>query len=316
MRLSEKNIEQILSVLERIRRDIANESEENSCCWEQNRRRVKERLKKLPKYARKAAERVKRPKKPGKPQKLSVYQKLMLFLFVRAFGKSNRDMENILEFFEPFFGISVSYKYIERLYSDEEVKMALHNLFILLLRDEGMSGKLSGDGTGYSLSVTKHYRTGVKKESREYRYSFRIIDIDTGLYVGFGYSHRSEMDAFKKAMKMLRALDVKVDSIRLDRYYSSRKIIRMFDRKTTLYLIPKKNLRRLGSEWTEIIKRILVDPYEYLKEYFLRNVSESAFSADKRRFGWKVRQRREDRREMALFSIGVLHNIFSVRGVG
>lgn len=316
MRLSEKNIEQILSVLERIRRDIANESEENSCCWEQNRRRVKERLKKLPKYARKAAERVMRPKKPGKPQKLSVYQKLMLFLFVRAFGKSNRDMENILEFFEPFFGISVSYKYIERLYSDEEVKMALHNLFILLLRDEGTSGKLSGDGTGYSLSVTKHYRTGVKKESREYRYSFRIIDIDTGLYVGFGYSHRSEMDAFRKAMKMLRALDMKVDSIRLDRYYSSRKIIRMFDRKTTLYLIPKKNLRRLGSEWTEIIKRILVDPYEYLKEYFLRNVSESAFSADKRRFGWKVRQRREDRREIALFSIGVLHNIFSVRGVG
>jgi len=316
MRLSEKNIEQILSVLERIRRDIANESEENSCCWEQNRRMVKERLKKLPKYARKAAERVMRPKKPGKPQKLSVYQKLMLFLFVRAFGKSNRDMENILGFFEPFFGISVSYKYIERLYSDEEVKMALHNLFILSLRDEGMSGKLSGDGTGYSLSVTKHYRTGVKKESREYRYSFRIIDIDTGLYVGFGYSHRSEMDAFRKAMKMLRALDVKVDSIRLDRYYSSRKIIRMFNRKTTLYLIPKKNLRRLGSEWTEIIKRILVDPYEYLKEYFLRNVSESAFSADKRRFGWKVRQRREDRREIALFSIGVLHNIFSVRGVG
>ena len=61
------------------------------------------------------------------------------------------------------------------------------------------------------------------------------------------------------------------------------------------------------------MKRILTNPYEYLK-YFLRNLSESAFSADKRRFGWKIRQRREDRREMALFAIGVLHNIFSVRG--
>ncbi len=30
----------------------------------------------------------------------------------------------------------------------------------------------------------------------------------------------------------------------------------------------------------------------------------------------KIRQKREDRREMAVFAIGVLHNIFSVRGVG
>ncbi len=66
----------------------------------------------------------------------------------------------------------------------------------------------------------------------------------------------------------------------------------------------------------EIMKMILVNTYEYLKEYFLRNLSESAFSADKRRLGWKIRQRREDRREMAVFAIGVLHNIFSVRGVG
>ena len=49
---------------------------------------------------------------------------------------------------------------------------------------------------------------------------------------------------------------------------------------------------------------------------YFRKLSESAFSADKRRFGWKIRQRREDRRELALFAIGVLHNIFSVRGVG
>lgn len=316
MRLSEKNVRRILSLLERIREEIADETEKNSNNWELNRKKVKKRLKMLPKYARKAAESVMRPMKPGKPQKLSVYQKLMLFLFTRTFGKSNRDMENILGFFEPFLEISVSYKYIERLYSDEEVKMAMHNLFILLLRDEGISGKLSGDGTGYSLSITKHYRTGVKKESREYRYSFRMIDIDTGMYVGFGYSDRSEMDAFRKAVKMLGSLGIGASSMRLDRYYSSKKVIRMFDRKTKLYLIPKKNLSRLGPEWTGIIKRILADPYGYLKEYFLRNLSESAFSADKRRFGWKIRQRREDRREMAVFAIGVLHNIFSVRSVG
>ncbi|RLJ01010.1 MAG: hypothetical protein DRP06_00430 [Candidatus Aenigmatarchaeota archaeon] len=66
----------------------------------------------------------------------------MLFLFARLMNKSNRDVEDILELFEPFFGISVSYKTIERLYSDEEVKLVLHNLFILLLKDENLSGDI------------------------------------------------------------------------------------------------------------------------------------------------------------------------------
>lgn len=57
--------------------------------------------------------------------------------------------------FEPLFGTKVSYKTIERLYSDEEVKLALHNLFILLLREEGVSGEFAGDGTGYKLNDDK-----------------------------------------------------------------------------------------------------------------------------------------------------------------
>ena len=316
MRLSEKNVGEILSMLNRIREEIADESEKNSMNWEKNRDKVKERLRMLPAYARKASECILRPKKAGRPQKLSIYRKLILFLFTRMLNKSNRDMENILMFLKPFSGMDISYKYIERLYSDEEVKMAIRNLFILLLRDEGISGNFSGDGTGYSLSITKHYRTGVKKESKEYRYSFRIVDIDTGLYVAFGYSERSEMDAFRRAMEMLRTLGVKVDSMRLDRYYSSRKIIRMFDSKTTLYLIPKKNMKKFGIGWRMILKRMMEDPYSYMKQYLMRNLSETAFSADKRRFGWKIRQRREDRREMAVFAIGLLHNLFSVRGVG
>jgi transposase len=47
-------------------------------------------------------------------------------------------------------------KYIERLYIDLEVKLALHNLFVLLLKEEGTSGDLAGDGTGYSVSVENH----------------------------------------------------------------------------------------------------------------------------------------------------------------
>ena len=106
----------------------------------------------------------------------------MLFLFARLMNKS-KGFEELLELFEPLFGIKVSYKTIERLYSDEEVKMALHNLFILLLREEGVSEEFAGDGTGYSLTVTKHYRRDPKKKGKDFRYVFRIIDIETGMYV-------------------------------------------------------------------------------------------------------------------------------------
>jgi len=106
------------------------------------------------------------------------------------------------------------------------------------------------------------------------------------MYVGVGYSTKSEMDAFHKAMKMVKEFGISIDSIALDKYYSSRKVLKLF-----------------GNE----------DPVKYLKNYFQRNLSEAAFSADKRRFGWIIRQKREERQEMAMFSIALLHNIFTVR---
>ena len=33
-----------------------------------------------------------------------------------------------------------------------------------------------------------------------------------GMYVGFGYSNRSEKDAFEKAMRMLKSMGVKINS--------------------------------------------------------------------------------------------------------
>jgi len=282
--------------------------------WEQKREQVKQRLRDLPKYIDQAAEKIRFVKpKAGQKKKIDVRKRTMLFLFTRLMNKSNRDMEELLVLFGPLFGITVSYKTIERLYSDHEVKTVLHNLFILLLRDEGVSGDFSGDGTGYSLSVTRHYRSDVSKKGHGYLYVFRLIDIDTGFYVAVGYSNSSEMEAFHKAMNMLAELGISIDSLSLDKYYSSRKVIKLFGEETTLYLIPKKNIARVGLEWSRILRRILEDPYLFLKGYFLRCLSESGFSADKRRFGGLVRQKREDRREIALFSTAFFHNVFITR---
>jgi len=315
VRITKKMVRELLEVLDEIVEEIRQEEKEKYpyAEWERKREIVKERLRKLPKYVREAVSAIRIEKRVGRPKKVDLEKRVMLFLFARLINKSNRDVEELLELFEPLFGIRVSYKTIERLYSDEEVRMALHNLFILLLKDEGVSGEFSGDGTGYSLAITKHYRSNPKKKGKDFRYVFRIIDLETGMYVGFGYSAKSEKDAFEKAMKMLKSMGVKVNSISLDKYYSTRKTLRMFDAETSVYVIPKRNLSRIGFDWLRVIERIVEMPYRFLKRYFKRNLSEAGFSADKRRFGWLIRQRREGRREMALFAVGLWHNIFAVR---
>ena len=171
----------MLVVLDELVKEIRREEKEKYpyAEWERKRELVKKRLRKLPEYVREALAMIRIQKKAGRPEEVDLERRVMLFLFAGLMNRSNRDVEELLELFEPLFGLKVSYKTIERLYSDEEVKLALHNLFILLLREEGISGEFAGDGTGYSLTVTKHYRTNPKKKGKDFRYVFRIIDIDT-----------------------------------------------------------------------------------------------------------------------------------------
>ena len=132
------------------------------------------------------------------------------------------------------------------------------------------------------------------------------------MYVGCGVSRLSEWDAFHKAVAMLRRVGAAIKSIRLDKYYSTRKVIRMFDRSVSLFLIPRKNIARIG-DWAAILSKMMASPLDFLSEYFHRNLSESGFSADKGRFGSIVRQRREDRQQTALFSNALFHNSYTIR---
>ncbi len=315
MRITGKTAKEMISVLDDLREQIKAEPKDPSTSteWERKRELVKKRLEKLPEYIEKAASMVTVQKARGPDKDLSLVQRTTLLLFTKLMGKSNRGMEEAVILLQPFLGVQVSYKTIERLYSDEEVKLVLHNLFILLLQDEGSSGNLSGDGTGYSLTVTKHYRTNPHKKGRDYKYVFRLMDIDTGMYVGLGYSTISEMRAFHKALEMAKDLGVSINTLRLDKYYSSRKVLRLFGEEVSVYVLPKKNISRIGIEWSRVIRKIIASPYAYLKTYFMRNLSETGFSSDKRRFGGIISQKREDRQSMAMLAIGFLHNLFFIR---
>jgi transposase len=315
MKLTVKSTKELLQVLDETKEALF---KDRKCIypyteWEHKRAQIKERLHRLPEYVHQAVEVINREEqKMGRPPKLELEKKVNLFILVRFLNKSNRLAEESLQYFQPLFGVDVSYKYIERLYSDPEVKLALHNLFVLLLKEEGASGDYAGDGTGYSVSVENHYRTNPNKYGKKFVHFFSLIDLATGMYVGCGVSRLSEWDAFTKAVAMLKRVGTAIKSLRLDKYFSTRKVIQMFDRSVSLFLIPKKNIARIGA-WADILTRMIASPADFLSQYFHRNLSESGFSADKGRFGSIVRQKREDRQQIALFSNALFHNIYAIR---
>jgi transposase len=271
---------------------------------------------------------------PGRPQALDLEQKVKLLLIKQLLGKSNREFAYLLNVFSLFSGIEVSYKTIERLYSDELVMMALHNLHVLLLKKKGIKqSDASGDGTGYSLTIKKNYESYARelkekaKENREeskkqeqngekakkasFAYSFRLMDLSTKMYVAWGSSMKSEKDAFEKAIQLLKTADVELKSVRLDRYYSKSAYMDYFDKETKIYVIPKKNSTLNGSQkWKDTMKEFVQNTMNYLQEYYKRENSEAGFSADKRMFGWGIAQKREDRIDGALFCIGLWYNLF------
>jgi transposase len=253
----------------------------------------------------------------GRKPKLSLRQKIVALLLKSIFNKNNRPMAGLLSLFGAFIGVDIGYKTIERLYSNEFVRITLHNMFVLTVKRRcGKTIDVSGDGTGYSLTVTKHYRTeGSKEGSRDFVYSFNIIDVNSQLYVGYGSGIVSEKEAFKNATKMLERVlketGIILQSARLDRYYSYQSTLEYFDNETVLYILPKSNTKINGpSRWRNIWRRLMKNPLLYLIEYYRRENSESGFSVDKRMFGWKIWQKRDERIDTAVTCIAVLHNLF------
>ena len=156
-----------------------------------------------------------------------------------------------------------------------------------------------GDGRGYSLTVTKHYRSlrekiGESVKKGQFVYSFALMDLSIRMYIGYAVSLRSEKDEYMKALDMISKLSIDMDSIRLDRYYSGQSILYDFSENRRIFIIPKKNSRIRGKKgWRDIIRRFMNDPIAYLREYFRRSNSEARFSADKRSTGHMIFQKKK-----------------------
>ena len=254
---------------------------------------------------------------------LSLKKRIRLILVKELTEKGNRKIANTLELFSMLSGTDISYKTVERLYSDELLQLALFNLLVISLKKRGVKNiDACGDATGYSLTITKHYSSYVQKfkdkakdgnlTKRAFVYKFALMDLESKMYICYGSSLKSEKEAFDKAMQMLRNIDVKIKSIRLDRYYSCPVYVNQFG-DSKVYIIPKKKVNlEHGAKWTETLGNFLCNTMKYLEEYFKRNNSESGWASDKKMFGWKISQKLPDIMDMRLFVRMIWHNLILI----
>jgi len=263
----------------------------------------------------------------GSPRKLTLKQRVTLLLIKELVGHSNRMMANMLVVFSMLNDIDVSYKTIERLYSDPEVALAIHNLHVVMLKKKGIThADISGGDTGCSPTVSKHCSSAAQKRHdkvkeirygenqfrKEFVYKFALLDLNTFMYIAYGTSLKSKKEAFEKAMEMLESLDIKIESIRLDKDYSYPFYVDKFQ-GSKVYLIPKSNCTIKGlQKWKSALKEFLNDTESYLQGYYRRESSEAAFSADKRRFGWTIEQKRAGRIYCAVACIALWHNLLNL----
>lgn len=140
MKVTEKQLTNTLVMLDGIIEEYKQESPDQKRDWRTYEQRLAERLKTaykelkpLVKESVQSLEIVQGETRGVKP-KLTLEQKVLLVLLKHLFGKSNRDMAIMVVIFSWLTDIDISYKTVERLYSDDQVILALHNLHQLILK--------------------------------------------------------------------------------------------------------------------------------------------------------------------------------------
>src|SRR3989344_4236541 len=204
------------------------------------KRRLKKAIKNLDKLISESIKNLSYCSKNENKHSLPLTKRMRLILVKELSEKGNRKTANLLGLFSMLNDVDVSYKTIERLYSDDKIRLGMHNLFILTLTKRGIKNIDScGDATGYSLTITKHYSSYVQKlkdkakeqqecKKKSFVYNFALMDLESKMYVCYGSSLKSEKEAFDKAIQMLQNINVKLKSVRLDKYYSCPVYVNMF----------------------------------------------------------------------------------------
>src|SRR3989338_8143671 len=232
MKVKTKEIRELTKILDDIVDQYKEEQPKTKRNWRTYEQQVAERLKtafrELKPLVHEAASTVTfvSGETRGAKPTLNVEQRTLALLIKHIIGKSNRTMSSMFVVFSLLSDIDVSYKTVERFYSDPEVIAVLHNLHALILKKKGVKeADGTGDGTGLSLTVKVNYAAHAQKlkdkvknvetqSKKEYKkklfvYSFKLMDLKSRMYIGFGTSFKSENEAFLETIKMIEKSNIK-----------------------------------------------------------------------------------------------------------
>ena len=150
MRVTEKQVREKVKALGEIieQYNLMRKEEGKKRDWrtyeERLARRIRDGMRQLEPLIDEAVETLHVERGRGRKPSLTLKQKVTILLIKRLFEQSNRSMASMLFIFTMLTGIDVSYKTIERLYSDPEVYLALCNLHQLILKKKGVKKYLWG----------------------------------------------------------------------------------------------------------------------------------------------------------------------------
>ena len=140
MKITNKKLTNALVIIDDIIEEYKKESPDEKRDWRTYEQRLTERLKtayrELKPLVQEAVQslQIVTGETRGIKPKLILEQKVLLLLLKHLIGKSNRDMAIMIVIFSWLTDIDISYKTVERLYSDDQVILALNNLHSLILK--------------------------------------------------------------------------------------------------------------------------------------------------------------------------------------
>ena len=235
-------------------------------------------------------------------------------LMQQYFGVANRGAAGLVLLFKEKMGIkhAFSYKTIERAYDDPFVTLILNEVFKMTQEPvKEVEKNFAADGTGIPTSMKQNWNRDRGDEEKRAGYEKMVAMVGTtyGLISAVEFpenpaAHESPLLAplLQQTIGCYSSLEL----VSLDEAYLSRDNCDLIERIGAVPRIyPKEGitLKRKGSwAWTEMLLDFMEDPQEWLREYHLRSISETAFSTYKRDFPTPLRRRILRRRKREAFS--------------
>lgn len=230
------------------------------------------------------------------------------------FCVANRMAAGLVLLFKEKMGIkrAFSYKTIERTYDDPLVTLILNEVFKMTQEPvKELEKNFSSDGTGIPTSMKQNWERDRDDEEKQAGYEKMIAMVGTtyGLISAVelpDHPTAHESPFFAPLLQETTSNYSSIELVCLDRGYLSRDNCDLIEEVGAVPRIyPKKGttLKRKGSwVWAEMLLDFIEDPQRWLRDYHLRSISETVFSAYKRDFPTPLRKRILRRRKKEAFS--------------